>query len=162
MLQVGDTVKVHYTGKLEDGYVFDTTVTGEPILFTIGDEMMLKAFEDAVRTMHVGQHKTIHLKASQAYGEYDPDLIYVVKRSEFFREKEIKLGDDVQVPVEDDIYTFSVIALEGEEVKLDGNSELAGKDVVFDIELLDILDGQSDDYESIDEMDEMDFNSDAY
>lgn len=162
MLQVGDTVKVHYTGKFDDGHVFDSTVASEPILFTIGDEMMLKAFEDAVRTMHIGQKKTIQLSPDQAYGQYDPDLIYVVKKSEFFGEKALKLGDDVQVPVNDEIYTLTVIDIEDDVIKLDGNSSLAGKEVIFDIELLDVLDGQGDDFESIEDLDDSEENLDAW
>ena len=162
MLQVGDTVKVHYTGKFDDGHVFDSTVASEPILFTIGDEMMLKAFEDAVRTMHIGQKKTIQLSPDQAYGQYDPDLIYVVKKSEFFGEKTLKLGDDVQVPVNDEIYTLTVIDIEDDIIKLDGNSSLAGKEVIFDIELLDVLDGQGDDFESIEDLDDSEENLDAW
>ncbi|MBN2747515.1 MAG: peptidylprolyl isomerase [Bacteroidales bacterium] len=165
MLKTGDTVKVHYTGKFEDGYVFDSTVANEPILFTIGDEMMIQGFEDAVRTMHVGQRKTVKLKPEEAYGTYDPNLIFVVKRSEVFGDKQIKKGDELQLPIEDEIYALTVIDIDGEEVKLDGNSEMAGRDVIFDIELLDVLDADDEgfgDFEDLEDFEEMDDNSAYY
>lgn len=162
MLKIGDTVKIHYTGKFDDGHVFDSTVSNEPILFTIGDEMMLQGIEDAVRKMEVGETKTIKLNARDAYGEYDSSLIYVVKKSEVFGDKPIKVGDDIQIPVEDTIYTLTIIEIHGNEVKLDGNSEMAGKDVIFDIELLDVLEGEPDDFESLDYFEDYDDNSDMY
>lgn len=162
MLKRGDTVKIHYTGKFDDDYVFDSTVANEPIFFTIGDEMMLKGFENAVKTMHIGQKKTIKLKASEAYGDYDPSLIFIVKKSEVFGDKVIKVGDDIQIPMDDEIYTLTVIDIDENEVKLDGNSEMAGRDVIYDIELLDVLDDQQDDFESFEEFDDYDDNSDMY
>ncbi len=165
MLKTGDTVKVHYTGKFEDGHVFDSTVANEPILFTIGDEMMIQGFEDAVRTMHVGQRKTVKLKPEDAYGDYDPNLIFVVKKSEVFGEKEIKKGDELQLPIEDEIYSLTIIDIDGEVVKLDGNSEMAGREVIFDIELLDVLDAEDEgfgDFEDLEDFEEMDDNSAYY
>ncbi len=165
-LKSGDTVKVHYTGKFEDGTVFDSTIKNEPVSFMIGDEMMLPAFEKAVITMIVGEKKTIHLKAKDAYGDYDPELIYTVKKDEIFGDKEVKLGMELQIPIEEGVASFTVISVDGNEVKLDGNSELAGKDVIFDIELLDVKDeysGYDDEFldkDFEDDYDEEDFVSD--
>lgn len=165
-LKSGDIVKVHYTGKFEDGTVFDSTIKNEPLTFMIGDEMMLPAFEKAVTNMVVGEKKTISLKAKDAYGEYDPDLIYTVKKDEIFGDREVKLAMELQIPVEDGVATFTVISVDGNEVKLDGNSELAGKDVIFDIELLDVrdefgdLDNEFGGNEFEDDYDEEDFVSD--
>ena len=157
MLSIGDTVKVHYTGKYEDGTVFDSTATSEPIMFTIGDEMMLESFEKAVLSMEIGDRKTIRLKAEEAYGDYDTELIYTIKKDEAFKNKEVKVGDEVQIPVEDSVISLTVISIDGNEVKLDGNSPMAGRDVVFDIELLDVISRESD---SIDEYDDFeDFES---
>ena len=163
MLSIGDTVKVHYTGKYEDGTVFDSTATSEPIMFTIGDEMMLESFEKAVLSMEIGDRKTIRLKAEEAYGDYDTDLIYTIKKDEAFKNKEVKIGDEIQIPVEDSVISLTVISIDGNEVKLDGNSPMAGRDVVFDIELLDVVSRESDsvdeygdfkDFESLDDFQE--------
>ena len=151
MLSVGDTVKVHYTGKYEDKVVFDSTATKEPIMFTIGDEMMLEGFEKSVLTMEVGEKKTIHLKAKDAYGEYDPSLIITLKKDEIFKDKEVKVGDEVQIQTEDSVFSLTVISIDGDEVKVDGNSPMAGRDVIYDIELLDIV---SQDSDSLDEFDD--------
>lgn len=161
MLNTGDTVKVHYTGKYEDGDVFDSTATTEPIMFTIGDEMMLEGFEKAVLSMEVGEKKTIRLKPKDAYGEYDPNLIFTLKKDEAFKDKEVKIGDEVQIPTEDSVFSLTVISIVGNEVRLDGNSPMAGREVIFDIELLDVVSAGSDsideygdfeDFESIDDI----------
>ncbi len=161
MLKRGDTVRVHYTGKYEDGQVFDSTAADEPVMFTIGDEMMLEAFERAVMSMVPGEKKTIHLKAREAYGDYDPELIYTVKKDEVFGDREIAVGSEIQIPYEDSVVSLTVVAVDGNEVKLDGNSEMAGKDVVFDIELIEVLPGAgdgdvSDDLDEFDEFDSFD------
>ncbi len=153
MLNIGDTVKVHYTGKYTDGKVFDSTVASEPILFTIGDEMMLPAFEEAVMQMEVGDKKTIELKASEAYGDFDEELLMEVNRKEIFGDKELKVGDTIQAPTDEGVVVLKVYKVGDDEVILDANSEMAGKEVVFEIELLAILkgDGKLTDEDDFDE-----------
>jgi len=164
-LNVGDTIKVHYTGKYEDGTVFDSTATSEPIMFTIGDEMMIEGFEKACLEMEIGDRKTIKLEAKDAYGDYDEDLIYTVKKDEVFKDQEVKVGDDVQIPTEDSVFTLSVISIDDNEVRLDGNTPMAGKNVIFDIELLDIVSKDSDsidDYGDLQDFESLDDLSDDY
>ena len=165
MLNVGDTIKVHYTGKYEDGTVFDSTATSEPIMFTIGDEMMIEGFEKACLEMEIGDRKTIKLEAKDAYGDYDEDFIYTVKKDEVFKDQEVKVGDDVQIPTEDSVFTLSVISIDDNEVRLDGNTPMAGKNVIFDIELLDIVSKDSDsidDYGDLQDFESLDDLSDDY
>jgi len=135
----GVTVKVHYTGKHLNGDIFDSTAAREPIIFTIGDEMMIPGFENAVMDMEVGDTKTVNIPAEQAYGEYDDELIIKVNRKKVFGDKEIMTGDEIQAPTDDGIMFFKVLRIEGDSVVLDGNSELAGKDLIFEIELIDII-----------------------
>ena len=153
MLNIGDTVKVHYTGKYTDGKVFDSTVASEPILFTIGDEMMLPAFEEAVMQMEVGDKKTIELKASEAYGDFDEELLMEVNRKEIFGDKKLKVGDTIQAPTDEGVVVLKVYKVGDDEVILDANSEMAGKEVVFEIELLAVLkgDGKLTDDDDFDE-----------
>jgi peptidylprolyl isomerase len=141
MLALGDTVKVHYTGKYLDGKVFDTTKNKEPILFTIGDEMMIPGFEEAVMEMKAGQKKKVTIAAKDAYGDFDPELVVQVDRKSHFGDKEIKVGDAIQIPASDDVMVFVVKAIDDKNVTLDGNSHLAGKDLIFEIELLEIVQG---------------------
>ncbi len=141
MLALGDTVKVHYTGKYLDGKVFDTTKNKEPILFTIGDEMMIPGFEEAVMEMKAGQKKKVTIAAKDAYGDFDPELVVQVDRKSHFGDKEIKVGDTIQIPASDDVMVFVVKAIDDKNVTIDGNSNLAGKDLIFEIELLEIVQG---------------------
>ena len=156
MLKIGDTVKVHYTGKYLDDKVFDSTVASEPIIFTIGDEMMIPAFEEAVMSMEVGDKKTIVLKAEDAYGEYDEELLVDVNRKDVFGEKEVKIGDIIQVPTDDGAMVFKVHEIGETTVVLDGNLDMAGKDVKFDIELISIIDGTTADLLDDEEFADMD------
>jgi len=165
MLNVGDTIKVHYTGKYEDGTVFDSTATSEPIMFTIGDEMMIEGFEKACLEMEIGDRKTIKLEAKDAYGDYDEDFIYTVKKDEVFKDQEVKVGDDVQIPTEDSVFTLSVISIYGTLKTEIERIWAKGKNVVFDIELLDIVSKDSDsidDYGDLQDFESLDDLSDDY
>ncbi|RLD46970.1 MAG: peptidylprolyl isomerase [Bacteroidetes bacterium] len=138
MLSIGDTVKVHYTGQLKNGKVFDTTISNDPILFTLGDEMMIPGFEEAVLGMKEGQKKTVTIKAIDAYGDYDKELLMEVDKKEFLGDKEVKEGDTVEVPTEEGVFSFKIHKIGDDKIMLDGNSELAGKDVIFDIEIIEV------------------------
>ncbi len=138
MLSIGDTVKVHYTGEFADGKVFDTTVTSEPIMFTLGDEMMIEGFEKAVLQMSEGESKKVLIKAAEAYGEYDKDLLTEVNKKEFLGDKVVKVGDSIQAPTDDGVLVFNVNEIKGDTIVLDGNSNLAGKDVYFTIQVLEV------------------------
>jgi len=142
MLNIGDTVKVHYTGKFLNGKVFDSTVsTGEPIMFTLGDDMMIPGFEKAVMEMSENDIVTVTILAKDAYGEYDEELLMEVNRQEVFGDKDIKKGDTIQVPTDEGIVELKVHKIKGDIVVLDGNSTLAGKDLIFEIELLEVRKG---------------------
>jgi FKBP-type peptidyl-prolyl cis-trans isomerase 2 len=145
-IKQGVTVKVHYTGKHLTGEVFDSTPAREPIIFTIGDEMMIPGFEDAVCTMKKGEKKTVTVKCEDAYGEYDPELMIQVKRQDVFDQKDPNIGDQVQIPVENNVLVLTVKEINGDMIVLDGNSDLVGKDLIFEIELLEILDGSENSY----------------
>jgi len=142
MLNIGDTVTVHYTGKFLNGKVFDSTVsTGEPIMFTLGDDMMIPGFEKAVLEMNENDIVTVTIPAKDAYGEYDEELLMEVDKNEVFGDKELKKGDTIQAPTDDGVVVLKVHKIKGDKVILDGNSELAGKDLVFEIELLEVRKG---------------------
>lgn len=145
-IQQGVTVKVHYTGKYMSGEVFDSTVAKEPIVFTIGDEMMIPGFENQVCQMVLGEKCTVTIKSEDAYGEYDPELMVKVSKKDVFDDKIVNIGDQVQIPVENNVLVLTVKEILGDTIILDGNSDLVGKDLVFEIELLDVMDGSEDDY----------------
>jgi len=135
----GNTVKVHYTGTLDDGSVFDTSVGREPLEFTLGLGQMIAGFENAVRGMQVGQSKTVIIPADEAYGQYRDDLVLVVERSQLPQDREPEVGQQLYMQ-QPNGSTITVVITELTETTatLDANHRLAGKDLTFEIELIDI------------------------
>jgi len=129
----GDTVSVHYTLRLADGTVIQTSVGSDPYQFTIGSSGTISGFSQAVIGMKPGESKTVEIPADEAYGPYDEDLVYVVNRDDLPSDLELEVGQWYQA------YSFTVIELSESTVTLDYNHPLAGKDLTFDIELVEIL-----------------------
>ena len=135
----GNTVKVHYTGKLDDGSVFDSSVGGEPLEFTIGQGQMIPGFEQGVVGMEQGESRTVVIAADQAYGIHRPDGIIEVNRSEIPPSIPLEVGMQLQAtdprgrPAH-----MTVLELSEDKVKLDANHPLAGKDLTFEIELVEL------------------------
>ena len=137
--KAGDSVKVHYTGKLKDGTVFDSSKGREPLAFQVGAGQMIKGFDAAVNGMEVGDSKTAEIPAAEAYGEARQDLIFDVPKSNLPEDLKPEVGQQLamtqpngqQVPV-------TVAKVEEDKVVIDANHQLAGKDLVFDIELVEI------------------------
>ncbi|HKJ34022.1 MAG TPA: peptidylprolyl isomerase [Balneolales bacterium] len=136
----GDTVKVHYTGKLEDDSVFDSSLDREPLQFTLGKGQLIPGFEDAVVGMEPGEQKSVKIPVDKAYGPHRDDMLVKVKKEEFPNDVDPEVGQQLQVS-QSNGQAFNVIVtdIEDEEVTLDANHPLAGKDLVFDIELIDIV-----------------------
>ena len=137
--QDGNTVKVHYTGTLEDGSVFDTSVGKEPLEFTLGEGRVITGFENAVRGMKVGQSKTVSIPVDEAYGQHRDDLVLVVERSQLPEDREPEVGQQLYMQ-QPNGSTITVIIIELSETTatLDANHPLAGKDLTFEIELVEI------------------------
>ncbi len=135
----GDAVQVHYTGKLDDGSVFDTSKSREPLGFTLGDGNMIKGFDTAVQGMGIGDKKTVTIPAAEAYGERRDDMMIDVPKTqvpadikpEVGQQLSLQGGNGQPMPV-------VVVAVDEEKITLDANHQLAGKDLVFDIELVKI------------------------
>ena len=135
----GDTVKVHYTGKLENGMVFDTSTEREPLQFTIGEGQIIRGFEDAVVGMNPGDSTTTTVPADSAYGPYREDLVMSVERSRLPEDMEPEVGQQLQGQQEDgEDIVFTVTETTAENVTLDANHPLAGQDLIFDIQLVEI------------------------
>ena len=135
----GNTVKVHYTGTLDDGSVFDTSVGGEPLEFTLGQGQMITGFENAVRGMEVGQSKTVTIPADEAYGQYRDDLVLVVERSQLPEEREPEVGQQLYMQQPNgSVITVVIIELCETTATLDANHRLAGEDLTFEIELVEV------------------------
>lgn len=135
----GDTVEVHYTGTLEDGTVFDSSLEREPLEFTLGEGKMIPGFEEAVRGMQVGQSKTVTITADKAYGPHRDDRILLIKREQLPEDLNPEVGQRLQMR-QTEGPTIPVIVTEVFEtaIVVDANHPLAGKDLTFEIELLEI------------------------
>jgi peptidylprolyl isomerase len=136
----GDTVKVHYTGTLRDGSVFDTSVEREPLQFTIGRGLVIPGFEQGVVGMELGESKTITIPADQAYGPYYEELVWVVDRNQLPASMEPEVGQQLQTTqANGQIVVVTVINVSESTVTVDANHRLAGKDLTFEIRLVEII-----------------------
>jgi len=137
--QSGDTVKVHYTGTLADGTQFDSSHGQEPLEFTLGQGQMITGFEEAVVGMVLGEHKTITIASADAYGERNTAMVQQVPRTAIPPEIELSKGMLLQSQGPDgETLRFTVADFNDEEVTVDGNHPLAGRDLTFELQLVQI------------------------
>ena len=136
----GDTVKVHYTGKLEDGTVFDTSINRDPLQFTIGEGQIIPGFEQAVVGMNPGESKTTKVPADKAYGSHHKEEVLVVDRNQFPVDLKPEIGQKLQIRRTDgQTIVVTVTDVSESSVTLDANHPLAGKDLTFDIQLVELV-----------------------
>lgn len=134
--KTGDIVKVHYTGKLDDGTVFDTSADREPLQFKIGEGQLIADFEQAVVGMNPGESKTIQIPSENAYGPRHEEMVLEVDRGEFPDGLEPQVDQKLQVQQQDGrSFAVTVTAVSETRVTLDANHPLAGKNLTFDIQL---------------------------
>lgn len=135
----GDSVKIHYTGRLDDGTVFDSSQDRDPLEFTVGAGMVIPGFDAAVAGMAVGDEKTAEIPADEAYGPRRDDLLISVPADRLPDDLEPQVGQQLQMQAGDGrTFVAAVTEVEDEAVVLDANHPLAGKDLIFDIELVEI------------------------
>lgn len=136
----GDTVRVKFSGTLEDGVQFDTTDGRDPMEFTIGAEQVIAGFDQAVIGMSLGEVKTIVLAPEQAYGHRDPQIVDTVPRQAIPQDIKLAEGLVLEAKQEDgQTFGFTVVDFNETTVTLDANHPLAGETLKFDIELLEIV-----------------------
>lgn len=141
MLQVkkGDTVKVHYHGKLTDGTTFDSSEGRQPLEFEVGSGRVIKGFDEGVKGMSIGEKKTISIPADDAYGPKQEEMIIPFERKNFPPDIEPEVGMTLNMHSEDGNELPVVIAaITNDKIVLDANHPLAGKDLIFDIEVVDV------------------------
>lgn len=135
----GDTVQVHYTGTLEDGTVFDTSVEREPLSFKLGDGMVIAGFEKAVLGMNEGETKSVDIAPEEGYGEYHEEMTISVPKRQLPPNIEPEVGMMLQVRTEDGGAQHVVIKeITDEDLVLDGNHPLAGKKLNFELTLVKV------------------------
>jgi peptidylprolyl isomerase len=138
----GDTVRVHYTGRLDDGSVFDSSRDGEPLEFTVGTGDVIPGFDEAVRGMTAGDKRTVEIEAADAYGERREQLVAQMTRELMNLESTpeegmsllMQLPDGNQLPV-------TITEVSESHVTLDANHPLAGQRLTFDVELVEKVNG---------------------
>ena len=136
----GDTVKIHYTGRLQDGTVFDSSSGREPLQFNIGSSQVIPGFEEAVTGMKVGEKKTALIPCDKAYGERNPSMVMEVDRKHVPPEIDPEVGQRLQVGSPDgQLLAVTIVGVGDEKITLDANPPLAGEDLTFDIELVAIV-----------------------
>lgn len=138
--KLGDTVRVHYTGKLEDGTVFDSSLDRDPVEFTLGAGQVIPGFEQAVVGMSPGESKTVEVPAEQAYGPYREELVQEIDRELVPEELKLEVGQQLVLRLSPGrSIRVTVTKLTESKVTLDANHPLAGKDLTFDLQLVEII-----------------------
>lgn len=134
----GDRVKVKYTGKLADGTIFDSSEGRQPLEFVAGGGMVIPGFENAVLGKNKGDKVTVVIPPEEAYGQSDPELVFSVERSQMPEHIPLQVGTPIQLSNEQGQMDVVISAVEPDKVTLDANHPLAGKELTFDIEVIDI------------------------
>ena len=143
--KAGDTVRVHYEGQLSDGTIFDYSLEREPIEFILGQDTVIPGFEQAVIGMEVGESKDVSIPPEEGFGEYSEDLVVNIEKTILPPDINPELGMQLEVSSEEEeeeeetprVFTIADIA--EDSITLDGNHPLAGAEIAFKIELLEIL-----------------------
>ena len=138
-VKANDTVKVHYTGKLEDGQVFDSSLQREPLEFTLGQGQLIPGFENGVIDMKVNEKKTISIPKEEAYGEVNKELFQKVEKTQLPEEIKPEVGMALAARNPDGTERpLRVTEVKDNHIVVDANHPLAGKDLTFELELLEI------------------------
>ena len=137
---VGDTVRIHYTGTLKDGSAFDSSAGREPLQFTVGEKKIIPHLEDAIVGMAVGDTATVEIAAENAHGPRRDDAIQTVERTLMPEGADLEVGGQLQATGQNgQVFVLTIVETADDTVTLDANHPLAGEDLTFEVELVEIL-----------------------
>ncbi len=137
--KAGDTVKIHYPGKLDDGTVFDSSVNREPLEFTLSGGQVIPGFDQAVVGMSPGETKTQKIPMDQAYGPYREEMVVEIAREQMPPDLQPEVGQQLQIQqANGETVPVMVTVVTDSTVTLDANHPLAGEDLTFDIQLVEV------------------------
>ena len=140
-VQSGDTIKIHYHGRLSDGTTFDSSAGRSPLEFTVGSGSVIKGFDDGVQGMSVGDKKTIEIPILHAYGPEDPSMIIEFPVDRLPEDLKPEVGMQLNMNnAEGQQFPVVITEVNDQNIILNANHPLAGKDLIFDLELVEILD----------------------
>lgn len=136
----GDKVKVHFTGKLEGGTIFDSTAGKQPLECVLGKGFLIKGFEESIVGMEPGESRTVTIPSEKAYGDIKKELVLDIEKSKFPSDVEPEVGQQLNIQDEDGHSLLVTITdMSDTHVTIDSNHPLAGKDLTFEIQLVEIL-----------------------
>ncbi|HEY4155152.1 MAG TPA: peptidylprolyl isomerase [Puia sp.] len=140
-VQSGNTIKVHYNGRLNDGTVFDSSNGRSPLEFTVGTGSVIKGFDEGVQGMQVGEKKTIEIPFLDAYGPVDPSMFIEFPRNQLPEDIQPEVGMQLTMNnASGEQFPVEVTGVKEDSIVLNANHPLAGKDLIFDLELVEIDD----------------------
>lgn len=138
--KVNDTVKVHYTGKLKNGQVFDSSLERAPIEVTLGQGQLIPGFEKELVNMEINEKKTINIPKEEAYGDINEELFHEIKKEELPNEIKPEIGMTLVAKNPDGTENqLRITDVKEDSIIIDANHVLAGQDLTFDLELVEIL-----------------------
>jgi len=138
--KTGDTVRIHYTGTLTDGSEFDSSAGRDPLEFTVGGGQVIPGLDREIAGMAVGDRKTVTVIADEAYGQHSPEALQEVPRDNVPPDIDLTVGNRLQAVTQDGQQLVVTIAAVTEDtVTMDANHPLAGQDLVFEVELVEIV-----------------------
>lgn len=138
-VQNGDKVKVHYHGKLRSGETFDSSEGREPLEFTVGGGQVIPGFDAGVMGMQVGDKRTVEIDVKEAYGEKSEEMVIEFPKNQFPADMNPEVGMQLMMNNGQQQFPVTIVEVKEESVMLDANHPLAGQDLVFDIELVEIV-----------------------
>ena len=138
--KIGDIVQIHFIGKLEDDSVFETSHNGTPIKCKIGNNEVIQGIDESIIGMRIGQVKNIHISSDKAYGAVERDLIISIEKDKLPKDFDLTVGNELKIPNEDGSpFSVRVANVDDKTIMLDGNHPLAGKNLIFELKLIDII-----------------------
>lgn len=138
--EVGDTVRVHYTGKLEDGTVFDSSQDRQPLEFELGSGKTIRGLENSIEGMQVGETKETEVKPEDGFGHFRNDLVHTIDRNNFPSDADLEVGQQFNAAgFGRENLIVTVVDISGSEVTIDANHPLAGKNLVLEVQLVEIV-----------------------
>ena len=139
-VKIGDKIKIHFSGRLENGEIFDSSEGKEPLVFEVGSGNVIPGIDEAVVGMKINQEKNIYLNPDKAYGPVEKELVISIAKKDLPEKLDVKINQQLIIPIEDsDTFKVRVSNVTEDSVELDGNHPLAGKNLIFDLRLVEFV-----------------------